>query len=103
MRQPAPVAEPEAERAAEGVVNVNTASAEELERLPGIGPARAAAILELRQRLGGRFRTVEDLLRVRGIGRATLRRLRPMMVLSGETTLRDRPRRSSAVAELVEN
>jgi len=72
-----------------GVVNLNTASAEELIRLPGVGPARARAILELRARLT-RFSRIEELLRVKGIGRATFRKLRPMLTLAGPTTLRER-------------
>ncbi|HKU44905.1 MAG TPA: ComEA family DNA-binding protein [Polyangiales bacterium] len=70
----------------QGVVNLNSASAEELERLPGVGPSRARAILELRQRLAG-FKRIEDLLRVKGIGRATFRKLRPLLTLDGPTTL----------------
>lgn len=69
-----------------GVVNLNDASAEQLERLPGIGPSRAQAILELRARLK-RFTRIEDLLRVKGIGRATFRKLRPLLTLDGPTTL----------------
>jgi competence ComEA-like helix-hairpin-helix protein len=69
-----------------GVVNLNDADAEQLERLPGIGPSRARAILELRARLK-RFTRVEDVLRVKGIGRATFRKLRPMLTLQGPTTL----------------
>lgn len=61
-------------------VTLNTATLEDLERLPGIGPKRAAAILELRQKLG-RFRQVEDLMRVKGVGRATLKKLRPIVRL----------------------
>ena len=49
-------------------------------KLPGIGPSRARAILALRQRLA-KFRAVEDLLRVKGIGRKTLRRIKPNVVL----------------------
>jgi competence protein ComEA len=41
-------------------VNINTASAEELQRLPGVGPVRAAQIIRLRQR-NGRFRSVDEL------------------------------------------
>lgn len=81
---------------AEGVVNVNTASADELMRLPGIGPSKAAAILALRGRMAGqRFGRVEDLLRVRGIGRATLRKLRALVALSGSTTLVEHSRTTS--------
>jgi competence protein ComEA len=49
-------------------------------RLPGIGAKRANAIVALRTRLG-RFRAVEDLLKVKGIGRATLKRMRPLLRL----------------------
>lgn len=69
-----------------GVVNVNTASVEELERLPGIGEARARAILDARKARGG-FHRVEELTEVRGIGAASLERLRPYLSLSGKTTL----------------
>ncbi|HEX4354239.1 MAG TPA: ComEA family DNA-binding protein [Polyangiales bacterium] len=68
------------------VVNINSASAEELERLPGIGPTRSRAILALRARVQS-FHKIEDLLRVKGIGRATFRKLRSFLVLSGPTTL----------------
>jgi competence protein ComEA len=77
-----------AERAqpAVGVVNINTATEQELELLPGIGPARAKAIVQLRQKIGT-FRALTDVIRVRGIGPATYRRLKPMMTLQGATTL----------------
>ena len=76
-----------------GTVNINTASAEELERLPGIGPSRARAILALRAQLT-RFSRLEELLRVKGIGRATFRKLRPMLRLQGDTTLSDTSKHS---------
>lgn len=76
---------------APAVVNINTATAEELERLPRVGPARAQAILALRAKLT-RFAKIEQLLRVKGIGRATFRKLRPMLTLSGPTTLLERKR-----------
>lgn len=62
-------------------VILNTANVDDLRRLPGIGEKRANAILALRTRLGGRFRAIEDLLKVKGIGRATLKRLRPLVRL----------------------
>jgi competence protein ComEA len=86
---------------AEGVVNIQTASMEELQRLPGIGPAKAAAIVAYRERTP--FRRVEDILRVRGIGRATFRRLRPMLTVSGPTTLREEVRRSRVHADFEED
>lgn len=70
---------------ADGVVNIQTATAEQLQLLPGIGPSKAEAIVSYRQ--AHPFQRVEDILRVRGIGRATFRRLRPMITVSGGTTM----------------
>lgn len=61
-------------------VFLNHASVDELRRLPGVGPKRAEAILVLRQRLG-RFQRVEDLLRVKGIGRGAVKKWRPLVRL----------------------
>jgi competence protein ComEA len=79
------VAAPLAASAVSGVVNVNTASAEELSLLPGVGPARARAIVELRQQRGG-FKRIEDLLEVKGIGEASLAKLKPYLALDGKST-----------------
>ncbi len=57
-------------------VDVNAAPPEELARLPGVGPSTARKIVEERERRGG-FRTVEELLDVKGIGPAKLARMRP--------------------------
>ena len=57
-------------------VNINDATREELERLPGIGPALAARIVEHRER-HGRFRRAEHLMMVRGISERRFRQLRP--------------------------
>jgi len=62
-------------------LDVNLASAAELERLPGVGPALAARIVEARTR-DGPFGSVDDLLRVRGVGGATLERLRPRLAVN---------------------
>ncbi len=58
-------------------LDVNRASAEELQLLPRIGPTLARRIVEERER-GGPFRTVQDLTRVRGIGPRTVERLMPL-------------------------
>lgn len=51
-----------------GIVNINTASVGELDRLPGIGPVLASAIVQYRE-ANGRFRSVADIQRVKGIGK----------------------------------
>ncbi len=58
------------------VINVNAAGAGDLDRLPGIGPAKAEAILAYREEHGP-FQTVDGLLEVSGIGPVTLENLRP--------------------------
>jgi len=60
--------------AASGPINVNTATADELEALPGIGPTLAAAIVDERDR-NGPFRSVDELTRVPGIGEGRLAQL----------------------------
>jgi competence ComEA-like helix-hairpin-helix protein len=61
-------------------VNVNSATLDELETLPGIGPALARLIVA-----GRPYEDVEALARVRGIGQATVESLRPFVKVSGET------------------
>ena len=68
----------------DGVVNLNTAQPEMLELLPGIGPAKVHSILWYRQRHP--FRTVDELVRIKGIGRKMVRRLRAHLAVSGPTT-----------------
>jgi comEA protein len=57
------------------MVNLNTATAEELDSLPGVGPATAAAILAYRSEKG-RFRSISELMEVRGIGEAKFAAMR---------------------------
>jgi competence protein ComEA len=59
-------------------IDVNTASPAALESIPGIGPSRAAAIIDARAE-GGRFASVDDLQRVSGIGPATVEQIRPFV------------------------
>jgi competence protein ComEA len=61
-------------------VNINTAGAEELTALPGIGPAYARRIVEYREK-NGPFKKLEDLLNVRGIGEKTFARIRERVTL----------------------
>lgn len=64
--------------AEEGKIDLNRASAAELDKLPGIGPSKAKAIVEYREKQGA-FRTIEELKRVKGIGDKTFESLKPFI------------------------
>lgn len=78
---------PTTRAAPEGVVNLNDATPDELERLPMIGPSKANAIIEHRK--AHPFRKPEELMKVKGIGRKTFGKLRPYIAITGRTTLRE--------------
>lgn len=61
-------------------MNINTATAPELEELPGIGPSLAQKIIEYRQQ-NGPFHNLEDLLKVSGIGPAKLEQIQDLIVV----------------------
>ncbi len=67
----------------EGQIDINRATAEELDKLPGIGPTRAAAIIAWREEHGP-FRYPEDLLQVKGIGETILAGLLDQVTVGGE-------------------
>ena len=75
---PAATAKPAAQQA--GPVNINTASQAQLETLPGIGPAKAQAILEWRA-ANGRFTDPAQLLEISGIGEKTLMNMLPYIYI----------------------
>lgn len=62
-------------------INLNTATATELEKLPGVGPATALRIVEFRTK-NGAFKKVEDLMNVRGIGEKTFLTLKPLVIVA---------------------
>jgi competence ComEA-like helix-hairpin-helix protein len=68
----------------DGVINLNTAGEDLLELLPGIGPAKVRSILSYRQRRP--FRTVDELVRIKGVGRKMVRHLRAHLAVSGPST-----------------
>jgi competence protein ComEA len=75
QQTPPPV---QAEKAA--LINVNTADAETLQKLPGVGPAMAKTIIEYREANGG-FKKIEELMNVKGIGEKTFLKLKPLITV----------------------
>lgn len=61
-------------------ININTASAEQLTSLKGIGPKKAQAIIEFRKK-NGKFKKLEDLMLVKGIGKKTFEKIKPYLTL----------------------
>jgi competence protein ComEA len=76
----APAKAAEAGMTADGRIILNTATATQLDKLPSVGMKRAEQIIALRERLG-RFKSLNDLLRIKGIGVRTLKKMLPMLVL----------------------
>jgi competence ComEA-like helix-hairpin-helix protein len=71
-------------KALDGIVNLNTAAPELLAALPGIGPSKAIGIIAYRSRHP--FRTVDELVRVKGIGRNMVRSMRSHLAVAGPST-----------------
>ncbi len=70
-------------------LDLNTATFEEFQQLPGIGPTTAKAILRFREK-SGPFRRVEDLLAIRGITKRKLEKLRPYVTVTPTAPARNR-------------
>ena len=66
---------------APAVVNLNSATAEQLDSLPGIGPAVASRIIEYRQK-NGPFKKIEDLMNVRGVGEKSFLKIRNRLTVA---------------------
>lgn len=75
--------------AKKSVVNVNQASADELARLPRVGPSLAGKIVAHREQHGP-FKRAQDLMEVKGIGEKMFAILQPYLVVSGPTTLTEK-------------
>ncbi len=76
-----------AKKTVSGKLNLNSASDEQLQMLPGVGPSKAERIVAWRQKNGG-FKRVADLRKVKGFGFKTLKKLEPYLDIKGDTTLR---------------
>jgi competence protein ComEA len=71
---------PSAKATAGTTVNINTATADQLDGLPGIGAKMAARIIDYRQKNGG-FKKLEDLMNIQGIGEKNFLKLKPLITL----------------------
>lgn len=69
-----------ANTAAEKLININTATADELSKLPRIGPKMSQRILEYRQQ-NGKFKKIEDIMKVKGIGEKTFKGFEKMITI----------------------
>jgi competence protein ComEA len=67
-----------------GKINLNSASAQQLTALPGVGPKLAERIVEYRQKSGG-FRSTQELLNVQGVGEKGFAKLQPYIIVNGES------------------
>ena len=63
------------------VINLNTATAAQLESIPGIGAKTAERIIEYRQK-NGAFKKVEDLMNVRGVGEKSFLKIKPLITVA---------------------
>lgn len=83
-----------------GRIDLNTATLDQIESLPGIGATKATAILKVREEIGG-YKRVEDLDRVPGIGAKTVERLRPFVEVPGAVDATPTPDATPPVLEVA--
>lgn len=72
-----------------GVVNLNTATAQQLDQLPGVGEKAAKRIVEYRNKTP--FTRAEELVKVKGFGKKKFEKLKPNLVTTGPTTIKTSP------------
>ena len=76
-------------RSHQGLLDLNRATDQDFEALPGIGPRLAERIMEYRQSVGG-FQSLDELRAVKGIGKKKLERIRPLVTVTPDAGLSDR-------------
>jgi competence protein ComEA len=77
------------------VVNINSATPDQLSQLDGVGPVKAQAIVDYRKK-NGPFKKLDDIKKVDGIGEATFTKIKNDIVLSGTTTGTGKPAEKKA-------
>jgi competence ComEA-like helix-hairpin-helix protein len=75
-------------------VNINTANSEQLQQVPGIGPATADKILQMRKSYGP-FKSVDDLLAIRGLGAKRLEKMRKYLTVGKTAPKNSSPQQPS--------
>ena len=90
--QPSTVSVPK--RSHQGLLDLNRATGQDLDSLPGVGPKLAERIMEYRESVGV-FHTLEELRAVKGIGKKTFERIRPLVTVTSDTGLSDRRKKAT--------
>ncbi len=90
--QPSTVPVPK--RSHQGLLDLNRATGEDLDALPGVGPKLVERIMEYRQSVGV-FHTLEELRAVKGIGKKTFERIRPLVTVTSDPGLSDRRKKAT--------
>jgi competence ComEA-like helix-hairpin-helix protein len=72
-------------------INLNTATSEELQQVPGIGPATAEKILTMRKSYGA-FKSVDDLLAIKGLGKKRLEKMRKYLTVTKVSASKQPPK-----------
>jgi comEA protein len=78
-------------------ININSANSEELQQVPGIGPATAEKILQMRKSYGA-FKSVDDLLSIKGIGKKRLEKMRKYLTVSKSAAANRVPRPATSAS-----
>jgi comEA protein len=72
-------------------ININTATSEELQQVPGIGPVTAEKILTMRKSYGA-FKSVDDLLAIKGLGKKRLEKMRKYLTVGKASAAKQAPK-----------